>query len=119
VDGSVISKVGGDVANTTNSDTEEGLSPEPRSEGLGDKKVQERRKGATLANPGLPSQQGGFNTIDMGGGTCVVEKDAGPIDHTRGGTHRGHHPENELTVKSVIGFGYVNEYMCPSCTIGN
>ena len=49
----------------------------------------------------------------------MVEKDAGPIDHTWGGTHRGHHPENELTVKSVIGFGNVNEDMCPSRTIGN
>ena len=55
----------------------------------------------------------------MGGRTSVVEKDAGPIDHTRGGTHSSHHSEDELTVKSVIGFGNVNEDMCPSSAVGN
>ena len=57
MDRGVISKVGGDIANTTDSYTEEGLSPEPGCEGLGNKEVQERRKGAPLADPGIPGQQ--------------------------------------------------------------
>jgi hypothetical protein len=81
VDGSVICKVRGDVAEPSNMHAPKGLSAQPGCQSLSYEQVQEWGEWAALADASMPSCWVGLNAIGMRGSQGVGEEQTGPGNH--------------------------------------
>jgi hypothetical protein len=101
--------MGGDVADASNGDPQEGLRPEEGGQGLGDEEVEERGEGAALPDACVPLQVVRLDTIGVDRCKRLVQDDHRPGHHAFRGAHLPHGGVEEPPVDGVESFCDIKE----------